>query len=184
MTHQSTMADVTEKPSQVSNTDNPTQAAPHTDSGLIEGVRIKRLKMLPDERGCLMELLRSDDEFFIAFGQVYMTTAYPGAVKAWHYHKHQHDHFAVVSGMAKVVLFDARPDSPTKGRLNEFFLGRRNPTLLQIPPMVYHGFKCVSQEETIIINCPTRPYNYLNPDEYRIPAHNNEIPYDWSRKDG
>jgi len=151
---------------------------------MIHGVKIKKLKMIPDERGRLMELLRSDDEIFIKFGQVYMTTAYPGVVKGWHYHKRQIDNFVVIQGMMKVVLYDDRPDSPTRGEINEFFMGDYNPMLLSIPNMVIHGFKCISQNEAIVINCPTEVYDYQNPDEYRIDPHNNDIPYSWERKDG
>jgi dTDP-4-dehydrorhamnose 3,5-epimerase len=151
---------------------------------MIAGVRTKKLRVIPDERGRLMEMLRSDDELFIRFGQIYMTTAYPGVVKAWHYHKKQTDHFVCVKGTMKVVLYDGRADSPTRGEVNEFFIGEHNPLLLQIPPLVYHGFKCVGAEEAIVINCPTELYNYREPDEYRLPAHGGEIPYDWARKDG
>ncbi len=151
---------------------------------MISGVKIKKLKVIPDERGRLMEMLRADDEIFIKFGQIYMTTAYPGVVKAWHYHKKQIDNFVVVKGMMKVVLYDAREDSPTYKEINEFFMGEHNPILLQIPAFVYHGFKCISETEAIVINCPTETYSYENPDEYRVPPHGGEIPYDWARKDG
>jgi dTDP-4-dehydrorhamnose 3,5-epimerase len=86
--------------------------------------------------------------------------------------------------MAKIVLYDSRENSATKGEINEFFLGEHNPKLLQIPALVYHGFKGVSTEETIIINCPTEVYHYKSPDEYRVDPHQNDIPYDWGRKDG
>lgn len=151
---------------------------------LIDGVKTKTLKVLPDERGRLMEILRSDDEIFEKFGQVYLTTAYPGVVKAWHYHNEQTDHFTCVRGMMKVVLYDARKESPTMGEINEFFIGDHNPLMVKIPPGVFHGFKCISESEAIIINVPTTTYNYENPDEYRIEAHSGEVPYDWSRKDG
>lgn len=151
---------------------------------MISGVKIKKLKVIPDERGRLMEMLRADDDLFIKFGQIYMTTAYPGVVKAWHYHQKQIDNFVVVKGMMKVVLYDGREDSPTYKKINEFFMGEHNPILLQIPAFVYHGFKCISETEAIVINCPTEVYSYENPDEYRLPPHGGEIPYDWSRKDG
>lgn len=151
---------------------------------MIEGVRIKKLKVIPDERGRLMEMLRADDEIFLKFGQVYMTTAYPEAVKAWHFHKKQVDHFVVVKGMMKVVLYDGREGSSTHKEINEFFMGEHNPILLQIPPLVFHGFKCISESEAIVINCPTEIYSYQDPDEYRVEPHGGEIPYDWARKDG
>ncbi len=151
---------------------------------MIDGVKTKKLKVIADERGRLMEILRADDEAYEAFGQVYMTTAYPGVVKGWHYHKQQADNMAVVRGMMKIVLYDAREGSKTFGEVNEFFAGDHNPILVHIPPLVYHGFKCISQEEAIVVNTPTRTYNYRDPDEYRIPPHESGIPYRWDRKDG
>ena len=150
----------------------------------IDGVIVKKLRVIPDERGRLMEMLRSDDDVFDKFGQLYLTSGYPGVVKAWHYHKNQDDHFVCVKGMMKVVLYDPRPDSPTKGMVNEFFMGDHNQILVKIPKNVYHGFKCISDTEAIIINCPTQLYNYENPDEYRLDPHDNDIPYDWNLKEG
>ena len=149
----------------------------------IHGVQTKPLKVIPDERGRLMEIFRCDDPLFRKFGQVYMTSVYPGVVKAWHFHKVQWDQLAVVRGMLKLVLYDAREDSPTRGEVQELFLGDWNPLLVQIPPGVHHGFKGISTEETIVINCPTEPYNVSQPDEHRLDAHTKEIPYDWARKD-
>jgi len=151
---------------------------------LIDGVQVKQLRVIPDERGRLMEILRSDDALFLQFGQVYMTTAYPGVVKGWHYHKVQTDNMATVRGMMKLVLFDSRDNSPTHGKVNEFFFGEHQPLLIKIPPFVFHGFKAVSDYEAIVINIPTMPYNYQEPDEFRVHPHDNDIPYNWDRKDG
>jgi dTDP-4-dehydrorhamnose 3,5-epimerase len=149
---------------------------------VIEGTRVKQLRVIPDERGRLMEILRSDDPLFLRFGQLYMTSAYPGVVKGWHYHKYQVDNFAVVKGMIKLVLYDGRESSTTRGEINEFFLGEHNPQLVQIPALVLHGFKCISTEEAIIINCPTEIYNYQEPDEFRVDPFSGEVPYDWALK--
>jgi dTDP-4-dehydrorhamnose 3,5-epimerase len=151
---------------------------------MIEGVKTKPLRVIPDERGFLMEMLRSDDTLFQKFGQVYVSVAYPGVVKGWHYHKRQTDYFTIVKGMMKVVLYDQRKESPTFGELNEFFMGELNPVLLVIPPLVVHGMKAIGTEPGYLVNCPTEPYDYKNPDEYRIDPHGGEIPYNWERKDG
>lgn len=152
---------------------------------LIDGVKIVKLRQIPDERGRLMEILRRDWEgIFDEFGQCYLTTGYPGVVKAWHYHEYQDDHFCVVHGMMKVVLYDPRENSPTKGAVNEFFMGDKNPLLVKIPKFVYHGFKTISENEALVINVPTNTYNYAEPDELREHPHDSDIPYDWTRKDG
>lgn len=151
---------------------------------MIAGVQIKRLKVIPDERGRLMEILRCDEDFFLEFGQVYLTSTYPGVVKAWHLHTRQTDNVACVRGMVKLALYDLREDSPTRGEIQELFLGIHNPLLVQIPPNVYHGWMCVGQEEALIINCPTEAYNAQDPDEVRLDPHENDIPYDWRRRDG
>lgn len=151
---------------------------------MIEGAVTKKLNFIPDERGRLMEILRRDEEIFAGFGQVYLTTTYPGVVKAWHFHKLQDDFITCVRGTLKLVLYDARKDSKTKGEVNEFFIGDFNPLLVKVPRMVYHGWKCISQEEALVINVPTEPYNRETPDEYRVDPHQNDIPYGWDRKDG
>jgi dTDP-4-dehydrorhamnose 3,5-epimerase len=150
----------------------------------IHDVKTKALKLIPDERGYIMEMLRADEsELFTKFGQVYVSATYPGAVKAWHYHQKQTDHFVCVAGMVKLVLVDTRPESPTNGAINEFFLGTQNPTLVQVPNLVYHGWKCISTEMALVVNVPTEPYHYTEPDEYRLEPHGT-LPYDWTRKDG
>lgn len=150
---------------------------------MIRDVRIKQLRVIPDERGRLMETLRCDDELFIKFGQAYITTAYPGVVKGWHYHQVQIDNFVGLQGMLKVVLYDDREDSPTRGEVNEFFLGVHNPVLLQIPRLVLHGFKAIGTQEAILLNLPTEPYRHDAPDEYRVDPRSPVIPYDWALKE-
>ena len=153
---------------------------------MIEGVRVKPLKPVCDERGRVMEVLRRDDELFSRFGQAYITTAYPGVVKAWHCHRRQTDHLAPIVGMFKVVLYDGREGSPTRGEVQEIFAGEHNPLLIVVPPMVYHGFKCIGPAdvgEGMVLNCPTEPYNPDEPDELRLPPDSDEIGYDWARAD-
>jgi len=148
---------------------------------MIEGIKVKRLKLVPDERGRLMEILRCDDDIFIKFGQVYMTTAKPGVVKAWHWHKIQTDSFTCVAGRMRLALYDGREDSPTYKQVQDFQISLEEPMVVQIPPGVYHGFKCVSDEEAVVINTVTEPYNHSNPDECRLDAYDNNIDYDWRR---
>ena len=149
----------------------------------IDGVQVKLLTLIADERGRLFEILRRDDPIFTQFGQVYCTTVDFGGVKGWHLHKRQIDNFVCVSGMIKLVLYDGRESSPTRGMVNEFFLGVHQPLLVQIPALVHHGFKGISHPESIVLNVCNEPYNHQQPDEYRTDPHDNDIPYDWSRVD-
>ncbi len=151
---------------------------------MIHGVKTKTLRVIPDDRGWLAEILRRDDELFEEFGQVYVTATYPGVVKAWHRHDKQTDNIACVAGMIKLVLYDGRTGSPSFGDINEFHLGVHHPTLVQVPAGVYHGWTCVSAGEALVVNVPTRPYDYARPDEQRLDPHDNDIPYSWKRKDG
>ncbi len=157
------------------------QSASTTLSKQIEGVKVKSLKIIPDNRGKLMEMLRCDDDMFEQFGQVYFTTAIPGVIKAWHHHKQQADNFICVAGRAKIVLYDAREDSPTYKEINEFYASLDEPKLVHIPIGVYHGFKCVSQTECMIINVITKVYDYKNPDEFRVDAFDPQVGYDWNK---
>jgi dTDP-4-dehydrorhamnose 3,5-epimerase len=161
----------------------PAKYAPASGARIL-GVKVKSLRVIPDERGWVMEILRADDaDLFSKFGQAYVSATYPDVVKAWHYHRVQIDNFACISGMVKLVLVDTRENSPTQGAVNEFFLGTQNPMLVQVPNMVYHGWKCISVEPALVLNVPTEPYRHGEPDEYRLAPHGT-LPYDWTRKDG
>jgi dTDP-4-dehydrorhamnose 3,5-epimerase len=146
---------------------------------MIDGVFVKELKCRCDERGRVMELVRRDDKSFTKFGQVYLTTNYPHVIKAWHCHKKQIDYVVCISGMIKMVLFDARKDSPTKGNIEEHFIGVHNYSMIKIPCGVYHGWKRISEEESIVISTITEPYDAKNPDEDRLPYNSKKIPYNW-----
>jgi dTDP-4-dehydrorhamnose 3,5-epimerase len=149
---------------------------------VIEGVKTKQLKVIPDERGRLMECLRADDELFVKFGQFYMTTTYPEVVKGWHLHDVQLDNIVCVKGMIKLALYDDREGSPTRGEITELFLGEHRPLLVQVPAGIWHGWKCVSLEEAYIINAPTEVYDYDTPDQRELPFDAPQVPYDWGVK--
>ncbi len=146
---------------------------------MIQDVEVKKLKPVRDDRGMLMEILRSDDSLFQRFGQCYITVVYPKVVKGWHYHRLQYDHFCCLQGTAKVVLYDGREGSKTEGEVNEFILSLESPLLVKIPPFVFHGFTAVGEEQAMILNIPTEPYNHKEPDEYRESPFSDKIPYDW-----
>ncbi|UCE17424.1 MAG: dTDP-4-dehydrorhamnose 3,5-epimerase family protein [Gemmatimonadota bacterium] len=148
----------------------------------IEGVRVKDLRRISDDRGYLVEMLRSDWPEFETFAQCYATACYPGVVKAWHYHTAQWDHFVCIQGVARIVLYDPRENSPTRGAVNEFRVDASQPALIKIPPLVYHGFTSESDRPVLMINFPTQLYNYEKPDEYRVPYDDPSIPYDWNRR--
>ena len=149
----------------------------------IKGVVLKNLRVIPDERGWLMEILRCDDPLFKKFGQLYLTTAYPGVVKAWHYHKKQTDNFTCIRGMMKVALYDARTESATYETLMELYVGEKNPVLISVPPGIFHGFKAIGTDTAYFLNVPTLSYNYEEPDEYRILPNTRIFPMtgDWRR---
>lgn len=147
---------------------------------MIDGVLVHPLKQIPDERGKIMHMLRVDDAHFEQFGEIYFSMVYPGVVKAWHIHREMTLNYAVVIGMIKLVLYDERPDSPTKGQLQELFLGESNYALVKIPPGIWNGFKGIGTQPAIVANCATHPHD---PDEIsRVDPFDNHIPYDWSLK--
>ena len=150
---------------------------------LIDGVKIKPLKVIADDRGKLMEVLRSDEPLFEKFGQIYVTVCKPRVVKGWHYHKIQIDHFVCLQGTAKVVLYDARKNSRTHGQINEFILGWDDQKLVKIPTYVYHGFTALGNQDAMILNIPTEAYRHTDPDEFRADLFSGEIPYDWGNVD-
>ncbi|MEO5363162.1 MAG: dTDP-4-dehydrorhamnose 3,5-epimerase family protein [Magnetococcus sp. DMHC-8] len=149
---------------------------------MIHGVKVVPLRKICDERGLIMHMLKSTDDHFLQFGEIYFSCCYPGVIKAWHIHKEMTLNNAVIVGMAKLVLYDSRPDSPTRGELMELFIGEQNYCLVQTPPGVTNGYKAYGDKMVILANCATMPHDrneilYIDP-------FNNDIPYDWSLKHG
>lgn len=145
----------------------------------IEGVIIKNLKKIPDERGSIMHMLRSDDEIFEKFGEIYFSTSYPGVIKGWHEHKEQIQNYTVIQGMIKLVLFDNRQNSSTYKNLLEIFMGDLNYVLIKIPTGVINGYKCIGDKTAIIANCATIPHKSSGEMNRYDPISNDLIPYKW-----
>jgi len=149
---------------------------------MIEGVKVTPLRQIPDERGKIMHMLRNDAPHFEAFGEIYFSCVYPGAIKAWHIHSEMTLNYAVPFGSIKFVLFDGREDSPTKGELMELYPGEANYCLITVPPKVWNGFKGIGDKMAIVANCSSIPHR---PDEIdRMDPFTKEIPYDWSLRHG
>eukprot|EP01013_Petalomonas_cantuscygni_P024867 TRINITY_DN46596_c0_g1_i1.p1 TRINITY_DN46596_c0_g1~~TRINITY_DN46596_c0_g1_i1.p1 ORF type:complete len:150 (-),score=16.37 TRINITY_DN46596_c0_g1_i1:40-489(-) len=149
---------------------------------MIDGVEIHPLRQIADERGKIMHMLRSDAPHFRQFGEVYFSCIYPAAIKAWHIHKIMTLNYAVVHGMIKFVLYDDRDGSPTKGEVQEIFMGEQNYCLVTVPPMVWNGFKGIGNEMAIVANCPSHPHDPQEID--RMDPFTDEIPYDWDIRNG
>lgn len=150
---------------------------------MIEGVIVKPLRKIPDERGTILKMQQSTDEEFKGFGEIYFSTIYPGVVKGWHMHEEACLNYAVPKGMIKLVLFDDREASSTKGEIQEIFIGEHNYCLVQIPPKVWNGFKGIGTTEAMVANLNTLPHE--EDKMHRLdPHHNDLIEYDWKRKDG
>jgi len=145
----------------------------------IHGVVVVPLKLLPNARGRLMEIARRDDPEVIDFAQVYLTSTYPGVVKAWYRHHHQVDQIASLSGLVRLVLYDGREDSPTFRVVQEIYLGELAPRLVRIPPGVWHGFQAVGTAEAFLLHLNSRAFDPAHPDEDRLDPHDPQIPFVW-----
>lgn len=143
----------------------------------IEGVWIKGLRKIPDERGMIMHMLRADEPIFEKFGEIYFSVGLPGVIKGWHNHTRQSQNYAVIQGMIKLVLVDERDDSPSKGQLLEIFTGEDKYELIHIPPGVVNGYKTYGIKPAIIANCADLPHD---PNEMiRYDPLESHIDYNW-----
>jgi dTDP-4-dehydrorhamnose 3,5-epimerase len=149
---------------------------------MIAGVAVRPLRQIPDERGKIMHMLRADEPHFEKFGEIYFSCVYPGAIKAWHIHKAMTLNYAVIVGRIKLVLYDDREHSPTRGELMELFIGDGNYALVTIPPRIWNGFKGIGTETAIVANCATLPHD---PEEIeRMDPFTDRIPYCWDIRHG
>ena len=149
---------------------------------MIEGVQIIPLRTILDERGMVRHMMRSTDPHFSEFGEIYFSVIFPGAIKAWHVHRMMELNYAVISGNIKLVLYDARDDSPTHGELQEIFMGEDNYVLVKVPPHVVNGFTGIGGEKAIVANCASIPHD---PDEIeRFDPLDPTIGYEWGIRHG
>ncbi|MFH0754648.1 MAG: dTDP-4-dehydrorhamnose 3,5-epimerase family protein [Candidatus Omnitrophota bacterium] len=145
---------------------------------MIDGLVVKPLKVFEDERGKLLRMLRCDDELFAGFGEIYFSVTNPGVVKGWKKHLRMTQHFAVPSGLIKIVFYDDRPASPSKGLVQELVLGGDNYQLVRVPPQVWYAFSCVSGQAAMIANCTDMPHDPL--EVVLLPLMDESIPYAWN----
>jgi dTDP-4-dehydrorhamnose 3,5-epimerase len=149
---------------------------------VIAGVRIVPLAQIGDERGKIMHMLKATDEHFVGFGEIYFSCAWPGAIKAWHVHRSMTINNAVVSGRAKLVMYDLREGSASEGELQEVFIGADNYALVQIPPGIANGYKAYGDQMVVMANCASEPHR---PEEMeRLDPFTDTIPYDWGLRHG
>jgi dTDP-4-dehydrorhamnose 3,5-epimerase len=145
---------------------------------MIHDVQVIPLRRIPDERGTIFHMLRSTDAHFTSFGEIYFSTIYKGVVKGWHRHREMTLHYACIFGRIKLVMFDDRDTSPSKGKLMEVFLGQDQHALVIIPPGVWNGFKGMNDPHAIVANCCSHPHDPSRSD--RLDPFKNDIPYDWA----
>lgn len=147
---------------------------------MIDGVKIKPLKQILDERGKVMHMLKCSDEDFKGFGEIYFSCVYPGAIKGWHIHKQMILNYAVPYGNIKFVLYDDRSGSSTRGQVQEIFLGEDNYCLVTVPPKIWNGFKGLGNTIALVANCASIPHD---PEEIdRLDPFDPSIPYNWDIK--
>ena len=146
--------------------------------GLIDGAALFEMRNVLGPQGHLTEIYRADwklDEAGVE--QVFQSLFEPGGVSAWHAHEHTRDRLFVASGAMRIVLYDARVDSPSFGRVNEFRLGSLRPGVVSVPPKVWHGVENLSSGPALLLNLVDRAYRYEGPDHFRLPADSDQIPY-------
>lgn len=149
----------------------------------IDGVATKEVRNIVTKNGVTRELYRPD--WGVAVGTVQHmihVCLRAHAVSAWHMHELQTDHIFPINGLGKLVLFDDRPNSPTRGRINAFNVSPMRPTLFRIPPGIWHGLQNMDTPEFQFINFFDRPYAYEEPDEWRLPWDTDKIPYRFERQ--
>lgn len=142
----------------------------------IHDVQQIRLTVHEDDRGYLYEIVHATDSFVSQFGQVYLVgDRIERIVRAFHKHDALHDWFCIVKGAAKFVLVDDRHDSPTHEQVDMFVGSERSPSLIVVPPGVYHGWMSL-EPDTILVSTASHVYNKESPDEVRVPPdHFNEL---------
>jgi dTDP-4-dehydrorhamnose 3,5-epimerase len=147
----------------------------------IDGVVVREVRHVPRDHGVITEIFRPEwDPTGLPIVHIYQSRLFPGAIGAWSCHGTTIDRLFVNQGYLKVVLFDGREESPSYRRVVELHVGDARPALVILPAGVWHGLQNLGSSDALVINCPTKAYNYEDPDHYRLPFDSPEIPYTWT----
>lgn len=147
----------------------------------IDGVSVREVRHVPRDHGVITEIFRPEwDPTGLPVVQIYQSRLFAGAIGAWSCHGRTTDRLFVNQGQLKIVAYDGREESPTKGLLMQLIAGDARPCLIVLPPGVWHGLQNVGNSDALVINCPTKAYDYEDPDHYRLPFDTAEIPYRWN----
>jgi dTDP-4-dehydrorhamnose 3,5-epimerase len=147
----------------------------------INGVSVREVLHVPRDHGVITEIFRPEwDPTGLPVVHIYQSRLYPGALGAWSCHQRSTDRLFVNQGQLKIVLFDGREDSKTSGLIMELHAGDARPSLIVVPPGVWHGLQNLGSTDALILNCPTEAYDYKDPDHYRLAYDSAEIPYAWN----
>jgi len=145
---------------------------------LITGLGISALGQISDNRGTLLHMIRKDSHNFHGFGECYFSEILPGAVKAWKFHLKQTQNLAVPVGRVRLVVFDDREGSITKGQIQIVNLGRPDCYYrITIPPQLWYGFSCISAVPALITNFADIPHDPA--ESSTIQVDEAKIPYQW-----
>jgi dTDP-4-dehydrorhamnose 3,5-epimerase len=147
----------------------------------IDGVSVREVLHVPRDHGVITEIFRPEwDPTGLPVVHIYQSRLYPKALGAWSCHQRSTDRLFVNQGQLKIVLFDGREDSKTNGLIMELHAGDARPSLIVVPPGVWHGLQNLGSTDALILNCPTEAYDYKDPDHYRLAYDSAEIPYAWN----
>jgi dTDP-4-dehydrorhamnose 3,5-epimerase len=147
----------------------------------IEGVSVREVRHVPRDHGVITEIFRPEwDPSGLPVVHVYQSRLFAGAIGAWSCHMRTTDRLFVSQGQLKIVLYDARDGSKTNGLLMELHAGDARPSLVVVPPGIWHGLQSLGNVDALVLNFPTEAYNYKDPDHYRLPYDSAEIPYVWN----
>ena len=113
--------------------------------------------------GFLVEFLKNSELDEKEFGQIYVATLAPGAVRGNHYHEEKHEYFIVI-GKVKVVLENIK----TKER-QEIILDSSEDSItrLYIKPFTAHTFHNISDKDVVLVVYTQKEYHLEEPDTHK-----------------
>ena len=141
---------------------------------MLQGIRVKSINRLPDERGFFTEVMRKDWKDLFAEDtvmQANLSLTYPSIIRAWHRHlRGQTDYFLVLKGLLKICAFDDKTQE-----LDEVISSALNLQVVRMPGHYWHGFKVIGDEPAMLLYFTTKLYDPANPDEERRPWNDSTL---------
>jgi dTDP-4-dehydrorhamnose 3,5-epimerase len=144
------------------------------DSLNLSQILNHKLKKFPADNGEVLQALKSEENGYQGFGEVYFSWINKGSIKAWKMHSKMIMNLIVPIGQVKFVFFVENGTDDREFRIIE--IGENNYQRLTVPAGIWFGFKGLGKSNSLICNIS----NIVHSESEVIRKDANIINFNWN----